>query len=102
MGSNIKGVEGKLMSKVFIRACEDCGELIEYTYENKATRLCPKCRHNRQLMCQSKKRAVEQEKKLIAKRADRIAHQQDRTVWTHDYAERQKARTLAMIGGIKV
>ena len=38
----------------------------------------------------------------IAKRCEEIAHQQDRNVWTSDYAERQKAKTLAMIGGIKV
>ena len=38
----------------------------------------------------------------ISKRAEKILHQQDREVWVSDYAERQKAKTLAMIGEIKV
>lgn len=38
----------------------------------------------------------------IAKRCEQIAHQQDRTVWTSDYAERQKARTLAMVQGRQI
>ena len=35
-----------------------------------------------------------------AKHKDKIAHQRDTSVWTRDYAERQKAQTLAMAQGI--
>lgn len=36
----------------------------------------------------------------LNKRAEQIIHQQDTTVWTRDYAERQKQKTLAMMGKI--
>lgn len=39
-------------------------------------------------------------KKLIEYKK-RLEHQKDTSVWTRDYAEKQKAKTLAMLGDIK-
>lgn len=36
----------------------------------------------------------------FVKHREQIAHQQDKSIWVSDYAERQKQRTLAMLGGI--
>ena len=88
------------MGEVFIKPCEICGAPMEVTYETKATRFCPTCKieHRRELQREKNERF--RAKQYAEKRAKQIAHQQDTTVWTHDYAERQKAKTLAMIGRI--
>lgn len=35
-------------------------------------------------------------------RKDKIAHQEDKSVWVSDYAERQKQRTLEMLGRVEI
>ena len=90
------------MSRVFVKPCELCGTPIEYTYNTKSVRYCPECKAKREAMLVYARNERRREKTIIEARAVRIAHQQDTTIWTHDYAERQKAKTLAMIGGIKV
>lgn len=99
--SSVKGGE-KQMSEVMTRPCAVCGKLIEFTYETKARRYCPECKRARQLEASKEKNRRFKDKQKELENAKRIAHQQDRTIWVTDYAERQKQRTLAMLGGIKV
>ena len=90
------------MGEVFIKKCALCGKPIEYTYENKSVRFCPDCRDENRRAKQREKNARHKAKLMLEAKAERIAHQQDRSVWTPDYAERQKQQTLAMLGGIKL
>ena len=77
-----------------------CGETITFTYSTKQTRYCAKCKHEAYLRRQRNIREQKKAKKYLNAHADRIAHQQDTSVWTHDYAQRQMQKTLAMIGGV--
>lgn len=90
------------MSEIKTKPCQRCGKLIEFTYETKARRYCPECKRARELELQTDKNKRFREKQKEQEKAKRIAHQQDRTIWTTDYAERQKQQTLAMLGGIKL
>lgn len=91
--------------------CEVCGTVF-WANPNRGAKYCSrKCLDNKR-----KKIASEQVKELAseglaieypnmtasyyAKHKDKIAHQRDTTVWTSDYAERQKAQTLALTQGI--
>ena len=91
-----------------VRNCEICGaEFTATHYKNvccsdeckreKVRRLGREFYHSEagQRYFHSKTKAGEEE-------AKRLEHQQDKTVWTHDYAERQKAQTLAMLGEIRI
>ena len=89
--------------------CEWCGEPF------KASRIAHYCsnkcrsrasderkRIRKTKMAEVKVDCPEMSSEYWALHEDKIAHQQDPSVWTRDYAERQKAKTLAMLGGIKV
>lgn len=88
------------MGEVFIKMCAECGNPIEYTYENKSVRFCPDCRLEHRRAMQRERNRRHKEKKMLEAKAERIAHQQDATIWTHDYAERQKAKTLELVRGL--
>ena len=88
------------MEKVFVRPCAVCGEPIEYTYTTKRRRYCSKCKEYMERSVRQESIQRKKDQMFIERRADKIAHQQDRSVWTPDYAERQKARTLEMLGPI--
>lgn len=94
----LSGRDSKHTDKV--KPCVMCGKLIEYKTEKK--KYCEECR--REVDRRSKRHSSEYKKikKRLAKDAAKIAHQQDRTVWTRDYADRQKASTLAMLGPIEL
>lgn len=85
----------------YTKPCVICGEKFTYTYATKRMKYCPKCRIEAQRQSQARIREQNRIKRKLEERAEVIAHQQDTSIWTHDYAERQKAKTLAMIGGIK-
>ena len=90
-----------MSEKIYTRGCRICGEPIEFTYRTKRKIYCEKCKAD---MERSLRREHEQKRKVEAyleRRSEQIAHQRDRSVWTPDYAERQKARTLAMLGKIE-
>lgn len=80
--------------------CVMCGEIIEYD-GSKPKRYCDSCYEIHKSIKAIEHRQRAKEKQIIARRADAIAHQQDTSVWVRDYAERQKAKTLEMLGGIK-
>lgn len=85
-----------------IRKCVECGKEFVAT-QYKQNTCSEECRLERRRKWAEE--YVHPKKGYLTKaeriRLERIAHQQDTSVWTHDYAERQKAKTLAMIGGIK-
>ena len=89
-----------MSEEVFTKECAKCGKLIEFTYSNKALRFCPECKAERKREQQKDKNRRFKEKHKEIEKAKRIAHQQDTSVWTHDYAERQKAKTLELVRGL--
>ncbi len=88
------------------RICIICGQEFSPTNYN-ATCCSPECRKERHkytsYIYHKEHKFQKMTPKQIAKeqkRLERIAHQQDTSVWTHDYAQRQMQKTLAMIGGV--
>lgn len=83
------------------RICVECGaEFIATQY--KQNTCSEKCReaHRQKWEAEYKHPKRPRMTKKEIKRLERIAHQQDTTIWTHDYAERQKAKTLEIVGRI--
>lgn len=92
----------QMSDKRFRRPCLMCGEIFEYTYETKRRVYCDKCRGISDQIRDKEHREREKEKQIIARRAEAIAHQQDRSIWTPDYAQRQMQKTLSMLGRIEI
>lgn len=97
----LPGRDKKSASEVKEAFCEECGAYITYT-GNKPKRFCEACTKKRKQIRGYEQRQQKKNRKLIARRAENIAHQQDTSVWTRDYAERQKQKTLEMIGKIEI
>ena len=92
--------------------CECCGKPFTASANRQAKYCSKKCldntrkrkvaeakRQNKAMLVALRTDCPNITEEYIAKRCEQIAHQQDTSVWTHDYAERQKARTLAMVQG---
>lgn len=76
-----------------------CGAPIEWIGHKKKL-YCAECK---KIADKKYKEASDERKKRAqweAENAERLAHQKDPTIWTRDYAERQKQKTLSMIGVI--
>ena len=86
---------------IFVRPCKICGKPIEYTYRTKGTQYCSECKKEAERNAYREAEERRKARAYIERHAEAIAHQQDRTIWTSDYAERQKSRTLAMLGKIE-
>ena len=76
------------------QVCEYCGATF-LANPNRNARYCS-------IKCGDNARYHKKVGLLSQSRASKVAHQQDRSVWVSDYAERQKRKTLELIGGIKV
>lgn len=70
------------------KICEVCGEAFDTKSQGR--------------YCSDTCRAMARYSRRKHRNKTGSAHQSDPTVWTHDYAERQKAKTLEMIGKIKI
>lgn len=84
-----------------VRVCERCG--VKFIgHHNK--QYCDDCRPivRKETMKESYERRKLREQLGLKPYKERVAHQQDKTVWTKDYAERQKQKTLEMLGRIEV
>ena len=88
--------------RVFTRPCRICGKPFEYTYATKRRLYCDACKKEHGKELQRGKNERQREKQAIERRAKRIAHQQDTSVWVRDYADRQRQQTLAMLGRIEI
>lgn len=90
--------------KTYKKKCEMCGEEIEYTCNNNRRCYCDKCREIAKKRNSIKSYEKKKEMALLTPtQVQRERHQKDREVWGYnptDYAEKQKAKTLTMIGRI--
>lgn len=88
--------------EIFTRPCRICGEPITYTYMTKNTHYCSEaCRREGARRKEREREDAIKAKEYQRRRAEQIAHQRDRSVWIPDYAERQKQKTLEMLGKIE-
>lgn len=88
---------------VMTKQCKICGATFEITYATKRRMYCsPKCSEEANRMHSIERGYEYRLKQKIDKRSESIKHQQDPTIWTRDYAEKQKQKTLAMMGRIEV
>lgn len=92
----------KMTDRIFVRPCKICGEMIFYTYKNKNTKYCSEeCRREGARRKEREREDAIKAKEYQRRRAEQLAHQRDRSVWIPDYAERQKQKTLEMLGKIE-
>lgn len=88
--------------KVYTKECAMCGKTFEYTCNGNRRCYCDKCREIAKK--QNSIRSYEKKKAkalLPTKQVLKEMHQQDREVWGYgpsDYAEKQKQKTLMMLG----
>lgn len=89
-----------------IKTCVICGTEFEILDPKRMqTKYCSKeCRARAKALIKKKSyQSCKQKKERIELTpAERIAHQADKTIWVRDYAERQKCKTLDMIGHVEI
>lgn len=88
------------------RICECCGEIFEAAVGKNARFCSDKCRKKNRAELDKLRKKLKREEAMTEKQIKELQarqeHQKDTSVWVRDYAEKQRSKTLAMIGRIDV
>ena len=103
MESNTEREGAEVSNEVFIRNCKRCGEPFEYTYSTKRQHYCSEeCAYQASLELSRLRSFEYRQKERMKARADRIAHQQDKSVWVPDYGEKQRQGLIEQYARVNV